>query len=327
MSHERHMTWDNFRETHVSPGVPALHPVRHAASPEIEFFVDADASRLGLRTIAPPGKVDVTSPLATVEVGLRTSGGSKYVEIATRTVALYQQFYALMVDVADRIQLSGRPPAAAVMEALHDWNELLREASVLSIEAQTGLFGELWFLERLHRADPATAADAWVGPLGEPHDFRRRESEFEVKTTRSPERVHVISGLRQLEPSAGRSLYLLSLQVEPAGAQSGESLPDRVNSVRKLLSSHSEQSTRFETLLRRTGYRDGDAGHYRTRLRLRSYPLLVPVDDDCPRLVPEHVRKALGVALASHITDVRYRVHVAGFGFEDGTPEFLKLIP
>ncbi|NVJ19161.1 PD-(D/E)XK motif protein [Myxococcus sp. AM010] len=327
MSPERHMTWDNFRETLLSPGVPALHPVRHAGSPDVELFVDADASRLGLRTVAPAGKVELSSPLAAIEVGLRLVRGNRVVEVSTRTVALHQQFYAFMVDIADRIQLGGRPPAAAIAEALDDWNALLLEASVMSVEAQTGLFGELWCLERLHRSEGAEAVDAWVGPLGEPHDFRRGDVEIEVKTTRSAERVHVISGLHQLEPSIGRALFLLSLQAEPAGARSGETLPERVARLRALLSAVPGPAAKFDRLLVRTGYRDEDAPHYRRRLRLRTPPLLVPVDHRCPKLVSEHVRMALGESLAARLSDVRYRVRLSGLGFEDGTPDFLTLLP
>ncbi|WP_162159673.1 PD-(D/E)XK motif protein [Cystobacter fuscus] len=321
------MTWENFWETFIAPGVPALHRVRHAISRDVEFFVDTDASRLGLRTATPVDKLEVASPLAAIEVGLRTTGGTNVLEIATRTVALYQQFYAFMMDVADRIQLSSRQPATAISESLEDWKELLRESTVLSAEAQTGLFGELWLLKRLHQAHGTRAVDAWVGPLGESHDFRYAGTEFEVKTTRSADRVHVISGLHQLEPSSGRSLYLVSLQMEPIGSNSGESLPDRVAALRKVLATSSEQATKFEKLLNRTGYRNEDAVHYRSKLSLRTPPLLVPVDRKCPRLIPEHVRKVLGEVLAARVRDVRYRVNLSGLGFEDGTPEFLRMLP
>jgi hypothetical protein len=61
------------------------------------------------------------------------------------------------------------------------------------------------------------------------------ELEFEVKSTRDVHRVHMISSLAQLVPSAGRKLYIVSLQFEPAGTGQGTTLPEEVEQVRNFL--------------------------------------------------------------------------------------------
>ena len=324
MKRDRHLTWENFRDTFIAPAVPAIHRL---ARSDTMLFVDAQARRIGLRTPVELPKAPLPSPLSSVLVETKNISGSSVMEISCSLEPLFQQFYAVLVDIADRIELKHLPPDAAMQEALRDWAELLKEAIVLSSEAQLGLMGELWFLARLVQRQGPSAAHAWVGPQGEPHDFRLAALEFEVKSTRLTTRVHQINSLQQLVPSSGRVLYLLSLQFEPSGAADGLSLPAMVQEVRSLLGEAPTELRLLNAALDRLGYLDADAARYQARLRLRSPPCLVLVDDGCPRITSDHLRSAISADNLARIGDVRYRIDVEGLGILEGQPGFDAIFP
>src|SRR5262249_11355959 len=146
-----------------------------------------------------------------------------------------------------------------------------------------GLTGELWMLNRLLSSMGPEAVDAWTGPQREPHDFRVRDVEFEVKSTRSVERVHLINGLTQLVPSLDRSLWLVSLQFEPAGLHAGQSLPEMLTEIRAALTVNARALQKFNDLLSRAyGQINLHADYYAERLQLRTPAQLVPIDSRCP---------------------------------------------
>ena len=323
----RHMTWDNFRANYISPGFPMLHPV--PGSPRVQFFIDVSAARIGLRTPADQAAYNYVSPLAAVEVSVRQLQGADFVEVSSAVPGLYQQFYSLMMDIADHIQLEGTSPTAAVELAIVAWKNLLTATPLLGPERVLGLYGELWLLERLQSRSSGAAfaaLDAWVGPLDEPHDFRIGNREFEVKTTTNTQRIHIISSLMQLVPSPEHELYILSLQLEPAGANAGRTLPEMIQAVRRLFGGNPQQLAGFDAAIKNVGYRDEDASHYSRRLQLRTPPCLIRVEAACPRLTPELLITLLGPDLFQRVSDVQYRINVEGLGFPDSTPEFLNLI-
>lgn len=321
----RHLTWENFRETLLAPGVPAVHSV--PGQPRVEIFADEGARRVGLRSAAPTGDAVPASPLALVDIAIRRVGSEKMIEVSTGAQHLYKQFYAMLVDLADRIQLQGKAAAPGIADILQDWKTLLCEISLLSDDEQLGLLGEMWLLERLMLAEGPPGFDSWVGASGEPHDFRRRSVEIEVKATRSTCRTHMVNGLAQLQPSTGHDVAILSLQFQPAGTGDAVSLPEAVDRMRVLLRKDSDRLARFERTLLKLGYRNEDAGNYSERLSLRSMPTLVPVNDCCPRITKKTLDLAIGIRPSERILEVHYRVDLEHLGHEDGSPEFLAVIP
>ena len=126
-----------------------------------------------------------------------TGAGTIYV-ISTGDDQLYQAFYALLLDVSDRVQLDRAPVVDAINDALRVWRRLLAGLTGLTHEERVGLTGELWALLRLMGTRGAEAVDSWTGPAKEAHDFRLDSDEIEVKTTSGQRRRHQISRLDQL---------------------------------------------------------------------------------------------------------------------------------
>ena len=324
-SSKRHLEWRNFR-TLIDEGIPAIQPV--TGSPSVYVFVDEGGGRVGLRTPASPGTDAPVSPLAGVAVrNVKGSAGEDYLEVSTRARGLFVEFYALLEDLADRIQLAGTPAGTAFLSTIANWKDLLRPIERLSDEQQLGLWGELWLLQRLSKALGAPAAiAAWTGPLQEPHDFRLADQEIEVKATRSRRRSHVISSIEQLEPSPDHQLYLLSLHLEPGGA-GGTTLPEMVAAVRALCSGDSAAADTLEQrLLLGSRYAESDAPTYTDTFSFRAPPRLIPVNSGLARITRSMLEAQLGPD-AQRIDDVQYRLDVAGLGDEDGSPAFVAVIP
>lgn len=315
---DRHITWENFERSMVLPAVPAVHVVK--GEPQVALFADSDAARIGLRVATLPTEV-AASPVAAVAVRWVWIDGQSFLSISVDRRELFKAFYLLSIEIADLIQVSKMAPDAALSSALDNWKELLRDVSVLTEERQLGLLGELWALEMLLNGEGTKALTYWVGPKGEPHDFRFRSTELEVKACRSVDRRHRISSLSQLLPSQGHLLYLLSLQFEPAA--SGRSLPEVVNALRTQLSG--QGLAEFDGHLRSLGYRGEHEDHYRDRYRLRSLASVIPVDDTCPRLIPATLSAALPALLLTRVHSVTYEVVVDGLGALEGTETFTKV--
>lgn len=314
--------WEDLRRDYIDTGLPHRLVVRPA--PGIHVFTDAGAARVGARfelaADAPGADPSALEKIITVDVSVE---GRRWLEVSTTAPALFESFYRLVGQISEAV-LADATPQAALAQAVSLWETLVEQAVVLSEERQAGLFGELIFLERLLLAGVSDAVGTWVGPDRQAHDFRMGEIEFEVKTTSGAKRVHTINGIGQLAPSAGCSLYLLSMQTTDAGT-GGRSLPELVDDVRALTPSGEKKG--LETRLDASGYAERHRAHYGRRRRLRSPMMLIPVGDGVPRLVPEALTALPAIYASEKIGRVVYDIDVTGLGDPDGTHAFLTVIP
>jgi hypothetical protein len=319
----RHQSWDEFQLL-VSAGHPAL--VTIPGTPAATLFAEAGASRIGLR-IDATGQAPV-SPLVEITIEAATFQGRRVLDVSTRNPALYREFYDFACAVSDRAQLMGRTPAVAITESLEAWGELLQRLSLLGPDRELGLIGELWMLRRLALAvGYSEAISAWRGSESEEHDFGLKDVDIEVKTTTSERRTHMIGSLSQLMPSPHRSLYLLSVQLtRNTVAAGGWTVSQAIKDVRTQVAGDETPSTEFNRKLALAGWRDEHAAHYPRRFVLRSQPALISVDADCPAITRDLIA-LLGPQRSGRILAVRYEIDVTGFGDEDGTARFLKVIP
>lgn len=317
-------SWESLFTGYVASGVPGLSVIRQ--DPRVAIFIDAGGLRFGALFAVGCGTRPLQSPLTEISVSQVLIDGERYIEVATGSRSLYRDFYLLIGEVINTIVKDNAPPVVALEDALSRWQSLLRRCLLLSEEAQLGLFGELWMLNRLAASQSFAALDAWVGPGGETHDFRLGEVEFEVKTTSSQSACHFINGVSQLVPSTGCCLYVLSLHLIDAGA-SGRTLGEIVEDVRTHFRGRETHEIRFNTLLEQVGYRPGDAEHYQSRRRLGRSPRLVPVTEGCPRLTREALSLLPPHFEQSRILNVEYSVNLDGLGFADGEPRFMSVLP
>ena len=206
--------------------------------------------------------------------------------------------------------------AEAVVVTLADFRELLEGASVLSSDREVGLFGELTVVDCLVSAlGGAQAVAAWRGPNGDEHDFDLGSGDLEVKSTLSEKRVHWIGSLSQLEPTPGRTLWLLSMQLT-TGHSEALTIADLVAKLRSRLVGLDLKE--FEKKLYSAGWRDKYRGTVRRRFRLRSTPTLLPVDEKFPALTQARIA-ATGMLIA-RLREIAYSIDVAGLTEEPLPP-------
>ena len=180
--------------------------------------------------------------------------------------------------------------------------DLLEQKPVLGIERQIGLVGELLVLQHLTREAGPDLLDAWIAPTPEPHDFRIGSSEFEVKTTVAPRRVHTVHGGEQLVPSVGCSLHLISVLLGPPGAGTGFSLKSLVEALRVHFAGNLERQSMFTELLSASGYRDSEAQHYMRQFALRRPLAVVAINDRFPAITRPVIQRVSVVKRKESIT-------------------------
>jgi hypothetical protein len=326
MSSPRHLSWENFRATVFLHGQQRVH--RISDSPFVEIFGDGVLNRIGIwletesGTPIPPE----LSKLAFITTRTFEDKDRTLLEVATATDSLQREFYHFAAAVAERVTVDKRSAIDAVSLELLCFTDLLQEKSILGPERQIGLLGELLFLERLMEKNGTSALDAWLGPISEPHDFRIDGTEFEVKTTVSPHRIHTIHGTEQVVPSNGCSLYLVSVLLGPAGASTGFSLSEKFEQLSVRLGLEPLRLNQFNTALERCGFRRAECAHYGRRFAMRRPLGLVPLDSDFPAITRPKLQVALG-PVASRVESLQYDVNVEGLEHDDGTTEFAAVIP
>lgn len=320
MPTERHITWENFRENFIEPGDPAAHMVD--GHPRCEFFVDSRSQRMGLRVAIRDSSEVAELPYQHITTNLVQSGGSLCAEVSCDVQSLFEPFYAMIVSVADLVQLHEYSPTSALQESAQKFFSLLSAHSLLSEEKQIGLWCELWVLDKLVSFRGVDAVQSWIGPLKEPHDFRLDNVELEVKGTRSRKRSHLISSEDQLLASEESDLYLVSLQLALAAGDGAFGLADRVGLIADRLAGAPAMLSLFESLLAEAEYNRLHERFYYSSYRLRTRPTLVPVTGEIPRITTELLRDTLGPDKSARLSDIKFRLDVTDLGFEEESKQF-----
>lgn len=302
---DRHLSPQGFAD-YLAADVPVVLPV--AGQPAVSIFIDPVHERIGLRA---PIESDAAAPASLLEnlhVSIVNADGVRQIEIASTARELFADVYPMLCAVADRIQLDGNAPLAALDTTLDVWGRVLARRKRLSDDQEVGLFGELLILLALIEAlDSGDAVDSWRGPQAEEHDFGFAELDLEVKTTVGELRQHWINNLTQLVPSLGRRLWLVSVQITRAGHGHGRTLPELIDAVRTPLTDAVTRA-RFEHVLASLRWDDDQPDLYPQRWSLRSQPRAYHVDASFPALTSASMT-TLGLS-PSELTQVRYELDV-----------------
>lgn len=209
--------------------------------------------------------------------------------------------------------------ARAVVRGLARYHDLLCAAEHMPVREEIGLYGELLTLSHIVKTlSPEAALRAWRGgDFSEEHDFGVPDGDVEVKTTTADSRRHWVGSISQLEPTLGRALWLLSIQVTGAGASDGQRLPDVIDRIVDQLPTALHGP--FETRLAGTSYRPNQPRDSFRVLRLRSAPACYRVDSGFPRLT-RSVLAATEVRL-DRIDEISYTIRLDGIAPAFDWPE------
>lgn len=191
-------------------------------------------------------------------------------------------------------------------DRLARWQQFLERvgSDILSDEAQTGLFAELWFLRYLlENRQVSSPVLAWSGPDGAAQDFQINGLAVEVKATgqTSPQVIRV-SNERQLDESGTTMLVMLHSSWDVRHG-STHTLPDIIENIRLLVADSPEQRESFDLKLIGAGYADDQQEHYvQTAYTLLKESVFL-VREGFPRLKSE--------LLPPGVTDVKYSVSLS----------------
>lgn len=275
--------------------------------PPARLVIAASHDELAIRVPSTESVPDVTA-FSNIRLDLIDDEQATWHQLSVRVDGNLAEVYATLRGVLDRLQVSKVPLSAAVESALDSLEEILAKRRGLSEDQQLGLAGELLTFVALANTEGVDSAlEAWMGPLGEEHDFALSAGDVEVKVTLGERRQHWISSLTQLIPTPGRKLYVLSIQLTPAGGGAGWSLPVLADRARRL---NESQASAVQLRLDGMGYRTNDADLYVSRWTLRSAPEFYLVDEQFPVITQDALLQV--VPSTNRIVDVRYRIDLSG---------------
>jgi hypothetical protein len=276
----RHLTRDNLAYYLASQ---ASAVIKIDGDPVVFLCIEPTTSRLSLRIPHFRGALPDLSGYQHLSAAVVHWNDASWFELRVGGSILLDA-YPLVCLVADKVQLEHADFAHAVVASLASLRQLLAGHARLSDHEQVGLFGELLVLRHLLNELPGeTGLSAWRGPQREEHDFDLGGDDVEVKTTMAEDRHHWITNARQLSPSVGRPLWLVSLQVTGAGSD-GTSLSDLIAQIESALTDHGVAELRQKLNL--LDWREETAWLYPRKLRLRTKPEIYDVDDHFPALTP-----------------------------------------
>jgi hypothetical protein len=215
-------------------------------------------------------------------------------------------FSILAEDLAPRISSlsDAQAKAGMLVGRLRRWQKFLAAGtSGLSVERVRGLYGELFTLRStlLPRLGANASVTAWRAPTASHQDFQMVTGAVEVKTTaaKQPQSVRIASE-RQLDGTGVGALFLHVVIVDErevennGGPPGGESLPELVGDLRRLLTPISSALEIFEERLVDAGYLQAHAHRYDcTRFALRGIRTFA-VTDGFPRIVEKELKPGVG---------------------------------
>jgi hypothetical protein len=290
-------------QNHLASGVEVAYPF--PGVPKVVLRIDGAVPQLTLRIASTDSAPTALNTMRNLRVSSVTSDGSPHLTVRVTGTPLMLDGHAMLCAIADRIQVEGWTPSEAIVETVTQWRTVLAARTRMSAEAELGLFGELMFLDALHEATGTTALEAWRGAAGEEHDFGLGHLDVEVKTTAGERRTHWISGVRQLLPTVGRQLALVSLQLTRGGA-SGRTLSELVDDLRTKL----PDLAQFDDKLAQVGWHEADADLYVDRWVIRAEAIGFTVAGDFPCLTPP-LLATLPID-SSSVVEVHYRIDLEG---------------
>lgn len=291
-------------ERYFRSGAVTTHLI--SETPEAIIRIDGAGQKISLLT-PNAGMVQNTAVLQRVSTGLETWNGREWARITVDARNMYTEAYGLMLSVIQAMR-GGATFAAATSAAMTNMKAILAAKPQISEQKQIGLVGELLvFRALLDTFDEYSVIEWWLGPLAEERDYAFPAFDAEVKTTISESRTHVINGAGQLEPSPGRPLWLVSIQITRAGGDpNGFTLPGLVHEIRERLTTTRDQ---FVAYLASENWEDDDAAMYPTAYILRTTPAAYLVDDDFPAITRSRLQSV--VPHSDLVSAVTYRVDVS----------------
>lgn len=257
------------------------------------FWVLSGDSEPGLllRLAGDTEEVAPLPKLRNLDLGYRHIAGKRSLLLVLRDPEQRELFASLCRDIvrAGETAVDNADALRRCIRRTMRWYHLLRGGrnSVLSLEEQRGLIGELRFLTHLiDLVGPRAAIEAWKGPFGSSKDFELGACLIEVKARRGASKPHVqISSEDQLADVPDCRLFLLVSPVDAVIKPHGMTLSDQVDELDQLFSvAEPESCELWEEAIVATGFDFDD--DYSDRRWIIGKPHFYEVVQGFPRVTP-----------------------------------------
>ena len=198
---------------------------------------------------------------------------------------------------------------STLIDRIKTWQNFMESphGGPMSLERQTGLYGELYFIQKLIELSKSTQRiiESWDGPFRGAQDFIFDNIGFEVKTTTSPAGFNAkIQSLEQLDSQSLKNLYLMALRL--VEDSNGINLVYLIDTIRETLKNQGGLRE-FNIKLSISGYNDEHADSYQRPLKESQFTIF-QVDNNFPRLIPGNV--------PAQIRRARYEIELDTIGLD-----------
>ena len=219
--------------------------------------------------------------------------GKKWLALAKSEDGNFELYVAMLENLFRLLEelgaVKGDILLHSFLERVSAWQDFMKRGRHhLTIESQTGLFGELSLLKDLIELGfKEEAIKTWDGPLNGLQDFHIGFGAIEVKSTISKDGfIAKIGSLDQLSDSTYKPLYLVGKKL--ALSPTGITLSMLIHEIRIALGGDLSLLSNFEGRLLRSGYLDMHSVAY-DRLLVVEKSLMYEIDEGFPRLTPQMV--------------------------------------
>ncbi|MCR6634901.1 PD-(D/E)XK motif protein [Devosia sp.] len=234
------------------------------------------------------------------------SGGKleHFIDVMLGNPQLAKVFSELVREILARLT-SGDGPETAVNGTIKDFRDLFARTpdAEVSLAKLGGLIGELVVLDMLTALRPE-AISGWTGPLGQRHDFRRRDIAVEVKTSLRSDATRVtVHGPEQLMPQLSGRLFLAHVRVEPV-----DNGPLSLGALHRSIVARGADELMLDNCLAELGCRDANAGEWNTSHFALEGVDFYEVADGFPCVTP---KSFAGGALPSGVHALTYEIDLS----------------
>ena len=175
-----------------------------------------------------------------------------------------------------------------------------------------GLFGELAVLTELVRFAGNECAGAWVGPLGELHDFQHDSWHIEVKESMKPDPVVDIHPVQQLEPiHIPFNLAVVSLSRDDQGI----TIRSLVDDMTSTLSPTPGMQQYFDDVLQASVFPRLTAEQKNESYRINSI-MRLGINETTNVLMPSKIYSDV------QYDDIRWKLRMSNHRFVEASPDF-----
>ena len=218
-------------------------------------------------------------------------------------------FESVISDICDKvIQIQNERNLNGILtKVVNEWKIFFekQESEILSVEAQKGLIGELYFLKDFlfQKYSFAESLLCWTGSDRTNHDFQILNNAVEVKATSGKQhKKFTISSERQLDSTGLKHLYLSLFSLNLHSNMPDRTLPALIREIYAQVQDDPIATFQFQIKLAKYGYSEALAGKYAVGFSLFDIKFF-EVAGSFPRLLQRNLPDGVG--------DLKYSVVVA----------------